>query len=306
MKIIITGGTGLIGTELTQTLSRECHQLTSLVREVKPASPGAVKFMRWDVERGEIEHASGLEAHDAVIHLAGESVAEGRWTEERKRRIRDSRVKGTRLLVETLARLNKPPKLFLSASAIGFYGADRRDETLTEESTPGGDFLATVCCEWEAEAMCARDFGARVVLLRTGIVLSPNGGALAKMLPVFKMGLGGKLGNGRQFMSWISLADQISAIRFALANDTLCSAINLTAPRPVTNAEFTQTLGRVLSRPAIFRVTPVALRLALGEMAATVLGSVRVFPAKLEAAGYIFEFPELQNALRHFDFAARR
>ena len=306
MKIIITGGTGLIGTELTQTLSRECHQLTSLVREVKPASRDAVKFMRWDVERGEIEHASGLEGHDAVIHLAGESVAEGRWTEERKRRIRDSRVKGTRLLVETLARLNKPPKIFLSASAIGFYGADRRDETLTEESTPGGDFLATVCHEWEAEAMRARDFGARVVLLRTGIVLSPHGGALAKMLPVFKMGLGGKLGNGRQFMSWISLADQISAIRFALANDTLCSAINLTAPQPVTNAEFTQTLGRVLSRPAVFRVPPVALRLALGEMAATVLGSVRVLPAKLEAAGYIFEFPELENALRQFDLAARK
>lgn len=298
MKIIITGGTGLIGTELTQTLQRDGHQLTSLVRNVKSSPTQGATVVRWDVERGEIENASQLEGHDAVIHLAGESVAEGRWTAERKRRIRDSRVKGTRLLVDALARLNARPRIFLSASATGFYGSDRSAETLTEASAPGGDFLAQVCREWEAEAMRADDFGARVVLLRTGIVLSSKGGALTKMLPIFKMGAGGRLGHGRQFMSWIALADEIGAIRFALENETVREAMNLTAPHPVTNAEFTETLGRVLSRPTLLPVPPFALRLAFGEMGATVLGSLRVLPTRLEAAGYRFELPELDAALR--------
>ncbi len=298
MKIIITGGTGLIGTELTQTLQRDGHQLTSLVRNVKSSPTQGATVVRWDVERGEIENASQLEGHDAVIHLAGESVAEGRWTAERKRRIRDSRVKGTRLLVDALARLNARPRIFLSASATGFYGSDRNAETLTEASAPGGDFLAQVCREWEAEAMRADDFGARVVLLRTGIVLSSKGGALTKMLPIFKMGAGGRLGHGRQFMSWIALADEIGAIRFALENETVREAMNLTAPHPVTNAEFTETLGRVLSRPTLLPVPPFALRLAFGEMGATVLGSLRVLPTRLEAAGYRFELPELDAALR--------
>lgn len=298
MKIIMTGGTGLIGAALAQALARDGHQFTSLVRDVKSSSTRATTLLHWDVERGEIENASQLEGHDAVIHLAGENVANGRWTEERKRRIRDSRVQGTRLLVDALARLDAPPKTFLSASATGFYGSDRRDETLTEESMPGADFLANVCREWEAEAMRAEDFGARVVLLRTGIVLTTKGGALAKMLPAFKMGIGGKLGDGQQSMSWIALADEIGAIRFALENQAVRGPLNLTAPHAVTNAEFTETLGRVLSRPAFLRVPPFALRLALGEMAATVLGSLRVAPAKLEAAGYRFQFPALENALR--------
>ncbi|MDB6147453.1 MAG: epimerase [Spartobacteria bacterium] len=301
MKIAITGGTGLIGSELTKSLIREGHQLTSLVREAKLSPDDPTIFVRWDIERGEIESPSKLEAHDAVIHLAGESVAEGRWTEEKKRRIHDSRVKGTRLLVETLVRLKQPPKILLSASAIGFYGADRSDEILTEESSPGADFLAGVSREWEAGALRAKDFGARVVLLRTGIVLSPDGGALRKMLPLFKMGIGGKLGSGRQFMSWIALKDEIAAIRFALVNETVGDAINLTAPHPVTNAEFTETIGRVLSRPTFLRVPPFALRLALGEMAATALGSLRVLPKRLEAAGYQFEFTELENALRQMN-----
>jgi uncharacterized protein (TIGR01777 family) len=301
MKIAITGGTGLIGGELSKNLIRVGHQLTSLVRDVKLSPDDPAMFVRWDIERGEIENASKLEGHDAVIHLAGESVAEGHWTEDKKRRIRDSRVKGTRLLVTTLARLQQPPKVFLSASAIGLYGTDRADEILTEESAPGADFLAGVCREWEAEALRAKDFGARVVLLRTGIVLSPEGGALAKMLPLFKMGIGGKLGNGRQFMSWIALKDEIAAIRFALENDTVGDAINLTAPHPVTNAEFTETIGRVLSRPTFLRIPPFALRLALGEMAATALGSLRVLPKRLEAAGYQFEFTELENALRQMN-----
>jgi uncharacterized protein len=297
MKIILTGGTGLIGGELSQRLVREGHRLTSLVREARSSSNVATTFVRWDVERGEIENASQLEGHDAVVHLAGESVADGRWTRDKKRRIRDSRVKGTRLLVETLARLRQPPGVFLSASAIGFYGTDRSDEILTEESSPGEDFLAGVCRQWEAEALRAKDFGARVVLLRTGIVLSEKGGALAKMLPIFKMGIGGKLGSGRQFMSWIALTDEVGVICFALENETVRDAVNLTAPHPVTNAEFTETMGRLLSRPTFLRVPRFGLHLALGEMGETALGSLRVLPNKLEAAGYEFEFAELEGAL---------
>ena len=304
MRIIITGGTGLIGAELSDGLVRDGHQLTSLVRAAKSSSMNATTFLRWDVERSEIEDASKLEGHNAVIHLAGENVAGGRWTAERKRRIRDSRVKGTRLLVDTLARLKAPPKTFLSASATGFYGSDRGAEKLTEESTPGDDFLADVCREWEAEALRAETFGARVVMLRTGIVLSPKGGALAKMLPVFKMALGGKLGDGRQVMSWIAMTDEIAAIRFALANGGVRGPINLTAPHPVTNVAFTQTLGRVLSRPTIFAVPRFALQLAFGELADTVLGSLRVLPRNLEAAGFRFEFPNLDNALRHLNLNA--
>lgn len=303
MRIIITGGTGLIGAKLSEALVRDGHQLMSLVRtaQTSSGSANAMTFLRWDIEGAVIEDSSKLEGHDAVVHLAGENVAGGRWTAERKRRIRDSRVRGTRLLVDTLARLNAPPTLFVSASATGFYGADRGDETLTEESAPGEDFLAGVCREWEAEALRANVFGARVVLLRTGIVLSPTGGALAKMLPVFKLGTGGKLGSGQQVMSWIALVDEIAAIRFALGNEGVRGPINLTAPHPVTNVEFTQTLGRVLSRPTVFAVPRIALRLAFGELAETVLGSLRVLPRNLEAAGFRFEFSNLESALRHLN-----
>jgi uncharacterized protein (TIGR01777 family) len=297
MEVILTGGTGLIGSELTRRLVREGHRVTSLVRTAKSSSNAATRFVRWDVERGQIENEPQLEAHDAVIHLAGESVADGRWTNKKKQRIRDSRVKGTRLLVEALARLHQPPRVLLSASAIGFYGVDRGDEILTEENPPGQDFLAGVCREWEGEALRAKDFGVRVALLRTGIVLSEKGGALAKMLPIFKSGIGGKLGSGRQFMSWISLTDEVGAICFALENETMRGAINLVAPHPVRNAEFTEIIKHVLGRPAFLRVPRFALHLALGEMAETALASLRVRPAKLEAAGYRFEFAELEAAL---------
>lgn len=297
MKIIITGGTGLIGAALVQSLRQEGHSLTSLVREVKSPADDGVTYIKWDTERGVIEKSSQLEAHDAVIHLAGESVA-ARWTEVRKRRIRDSRVQGTRLLIDTFVRLDQPPRVVLSASAIGYYGTDRGEEALTETSASGDGFLAQVCREWEVEAMRAEAFGARVVLLRTGVVLSPQGGALKKMLPLFRAGLGGKLGRGNQVMSWIALDDEIAAIQFALAHETLRGPVNLTAPHPVTNTEFTKTLGRVLSRPSFLRVPSFALHLAVGEMAATALGSLRVLPAKLEATRYRFKLPELEQTLR--------
>jgi uncharacterized protein len=298
MRLIISGATGLIGSELTRQLTREGHHVTILVRSGKPANSSATAFVHWDIERDKIEQPSQLENHDAVIHLAGESVAKGRWTSEKKRLIRDSRVKATRLLVETLARLNRPPTSFLSASAIGFYGNDRGDEILTEDSAPGNEFLAGVCREWEAEALRVQDFGARVVQLRTGIVLSGKGGALGNLLPIFRMGLGGKLGNGCQWMSWISMADEVAAIRFALESSSVHGPLNLTAPAPVTNAEFTKTLAGVLSRPGFVLVPAFALRLALGEMAGIALGSLRVLPDKLHAAGYQFKNPDLQSALR--------
>jgi uncharacterized protein (TIGR01777 family) len=302
MKIIITGSSGLIGSALAAQLIGEGFTLTCLLRGAKKEHPAfsSASVVRWDVERGAIENPAQLEAHDAVIHLAGENVADGRWTSEKKRRIRDSRVRGTRLLVETLARLQEPPRIFLSASAVGFYG-NRGSEILTEESAVGADFLARVCQDWEAEAERAqRLFGARVVLLRTGVVLSARGGALAKLLPVFKLGGGGKIGDGRQFMSWIALDDEIGAIRHALHDAAINGALNLTAPHPVTNREFTETLARVLERPALFTVPVFALRLVYGEMSEeTILTSQRALPQKLTQSGYEFLYPQLEPALRH-------
>jgi uncharacterized protein (TIGR01777 family) len=256
-----------------------------------------VREVEWHPERGEID-AAALEGHDAAVHLAGESIAGGRWTDERKRRIRDSRVRGTKLLAETLARLSRPPRVFVSASAIGYYG-DRGDEVLTEESAAGVGFLPEVCREWEEAAEAARAAGIRTVFLRFGLILSAEGGALAKMLPPFRLGVGGNVGGGRQFYSWVSLADVIDVIHFALADERLGGAVNVVAPQPVTNAEFTKTLGRVLSRPTFFPAPAFGLRLAFGEMAdALLLASARVEPARLRAAGYAFKHPQLEGALR--------
>ncbi len=293
MKVLVSGSSGLVGSALVPFLTTGGHEVVRLVR----SDPGEAE-VRWDPEAGSVDTA-GLEGLDAVVHLAGENIAAGRWTEEKKQRIRDSRVEGTRLLCETLAGLEQPPRALVCASAMGYYG-DRGDEVLTEESDPGSGFLPEVCREWEAAAGPAAEAGIRVVNLRFGIILSPEGGALAKMLFPFRMGAGGRLGSGDQYMSWISLDDAVGAIHHALATETLEGPVNGVGPQPVTNAEYTKTLGRVLVRPTIFPMPAFAARLAFGEMAdALLLSSARLEPARLQATGYAFQHPELEGALKH-------
>lgn len=299
MKIIVTGSTGLVGTALVRSLLAEGHQVTRMVRGGAQTfrAPGT-SAVSWDPEKGTV-NAAELEGHDAAVHLAGEPIV-GRWTEEKKRRIRDSRVKSTRLLAETLAGLKDRPKVLVSASAIGFYG-DRGGEVLHEESASGGDFLSEVCREWEKAALPASQAGIRVVHLRIGIVLSAEGGALAQMLTPFKFGLGGPVGGGRQYMSWVALDDVVGIIRHALTHEEVRGPVNTVAPQPVTNAEFVKALGRALNRPAVLPMPAFALRLALGRGMADslLLGGARVEPARLKATGYQFAYPELEGALRH-------
>lgn len=299
MKIIVTGSTGLIGSALVQSLTAEGHEVTRLVRgESSMDANNDVRVAQWDLAKGKVD-AAKLEGHTAVVHLAGESVAQGRWTPEKKARIRDSRVQGTGLLAETLKSLAQPPSTLVCASAIGYYG-NRGDEVLREESPAGTDFLAGVCREWEAAAAPAAVVGVRIVHLRIGIVLSPAGGALAKLLTAFKMGAGGKVGSGKQYMSWIALDDVIGAIYHALRTEDLAGPVNTVAPHPVMNGEFTGTLGRVLDRPTVFSVPAFAARLAFGEMAdALLLSSARVEPTRLLTTNYRFLYPELEAALRY-------
>jgi hypothetical protein len=254
--------------------------------------------IEWDPAAGTIDRAA-LAGIDAVVHLAGENIAAHRWTEKQKEKIRASRVDGTRLLAETLVAMNPRPRVWVCASAIGFYG-DRGDEQLDEASRPGEGFLPDVCEQWEGATRPAADAGIRVVNVRSGVVLSPAGGALKMMLPPFRLGVGGRLGSGRQYMSWIGLDDAIGAIQYALLTDSLHGPVNLVSPQPVTNYEFTKTLGRVLGRPTIFPVPAPLARLAFGEMAdALLLASARVHPAKLLTSGYKFRHGELESALRH-------
>jgi uncharacterized protein (TIGR01777 family) len=294
MKVLISGSHGLVGSTLIKSLESDGQEVVRLVRHPPTGAPE----IEWSPERYSIALAR-LEGFDAVIHLAGESIAEGRWNEEKKRRIRESRVKGTRLLSDSLANIKHPPKSFLCASAIGYYG-NRGDEILTESSPPGDDFLAEVCVEWEKASEEAVQKGIRTVNLRFGIILDSKGGALAKMLPPFRMGVGGKIGAGRQWMSWIALDDVVGAIKRALTNETLSGPVNFVAPNPVTNREFTKTLGKVLSRPTLFSIPAFGARLAFGEMAdALLLSSQRVEPERLKKAGYQFRYSELKGALRH-------
>ena len=293
MKILVSGATGLIGTAFGAAASREGHQLVKLVRR-ESAQNGSIY---WDPSRGLLD-GTRLEGFDAVVHLAGESIAAGRWTAAQKSRILDSRVQGTTLLAGTLAKLNRRPQVLLSASAIGYYG-NRGDEILSETSAAGSDFLAEVCKQWEASTEAAASAGLRVVHLRSGIVLSRDGGALAKMLLPFKMGVGGKVGSGRQYMSWISLEDEAKAILHCLQNAEIRGPVNAVSPSPVTNAEFTAALGRALSRPAVLPLPAFAARLMLGEMAdALLLSSQRVQPAKLTATGFRFRHTNLEETLR--------
>lgn len=301
MKIIVTGASGLIGSALLQSLVGRNHKVTRLVRdETKTAAlDDGTQTARWNLAAGTID-AVQLEGHDAVVHLAGESVAEGRWTPDKKARIRDSRVRGTRLLAGTLARLSERPRTFISASAVGYYGSQAGAQVMREDSPAGHDFLAEVSREWEAAAQPAAAAGMRVVHLRIGIVLSPEGGALKKLLTPFKLGVGGEVGSGEQYMSWIALDDVVGAINHALLIEDLSGAVNTVAPNPVTNREFTKTLGEVLGRPTVLSVPAFAARFAFGEMAdAILLGGARVAPTKLVATNYKFQFSTLEAALRH-------
>ena len=292
MNVLISGATGLLGTALRRELEAGGHGVTRLTRS--PRSPGDVG---WDPDAGRID--GDLAGTDAVVHLAGESIAEGRWTREKKRRILESRRKGTRLLAEGVAALPTPPSVMVSASAVGYYG-DRGAEVLTEESGPGSGFLAEVCWEWEAAAAPAREAGIRVVHPRTGIVLSKQGGALGATLPIFRLGAGGRIGSGRQYWPWISLDDVVGAFVHALTNEAVGGPVNVGSPNPLTNAEYTRVLGRVLNRPTVFAVPAPAARLALGGMAEELLlASQRMRPVRLEETGYRFRHPDLEEALRY-------
>jgi uncharacterized protein (TIGR01777 family) len=296
MNVLVSGSTGLVGTALIPALMAGGHEVIRLVR-AKSRTPSK-EIIGWNPEASYIDSA-GLEGLDAIIHLAGEPIASGRWNSAKKARIRDSRVQGTRLLCEALGHASRRPAVLLCASAIGFYG-DRGDEVLTEASAAGTGFLADVCREWEAATDLARQNGIRVVNLRFGVILSTAGGALAKMLTPFKMGVGGLIGTGRQYMSCISIDDCIGAIQHALASENLTGPTNIVQPGPVTNREFTKTLGNVLGRPTIFPMPAFAARLAFGEMAdQLLLASARVEPQKLAATGYQFRHPDLETALRH-------
>ena len=293
MKVLMSGSHGLVGEALIKSLTNDGHEIVRLVR--RAASAGELE---WHPNQGRID-TEQLEGFDAVVHLAGENIASGRWTDAKKRAIRESRVKGTSLLSESLARLSQPPSVFISASAIGYYG-DRGDELLTEQSAPGDGFLPSVCLEWENATRPAVEKGIRTALTRFGIILDRNEGALAKMLPPFQMGIGGKVGNGKQWMSWIALDDVVSGLKFLIADTSVRGPVNFVAPNPVTNAEFTKALGRELSRPTIFPVPAFGARLAFGEMAdALLLSSQKVGPAVLREQGFSFSWPTLAPALKH-------
>jgi uncharacterized protein (TIGR01777 family) len=306
MKILVTGSTGLVGTALVEALARQGHTVCRLIRPgTKGARDVAGGFdVAWNPATGELGGAAV--GADAVVHLSGASIAEKRWTRKRKELLLSSRVDVTRALVSALGKMSAKPAVLVSASAIGYYG-NRGDEILTEESAPGTDFPAEMSKAWEAEARKAEAFGTRVVLARLGIVLAKEGGALPAMMAPFRFGLGGRLGSGRQWISWITLEDTIGALLRCLAGTPIVGAVefapisgpvNVVSPQPVTNAEFAQELGRALHRPAILPVPAFALRLALGEMAdALLLASQRVVPKKLQDTGYRFQHPELNKAL---------
>jgi len=302
LRILISGSTGMIGSALAGALQKQGHEVAGLVRpttrvrRTSAETSGQQQAVSWDPEAGTLDQTA--EGADAVVHLAGASIAEGRWTAARKRALRDSRIAATNSLINSLKQLSRPPRIFIGGSAIGFYG-DRGDEELTESSPPGSDFLADLTRQWEAASLRASEFGARTVVLRTGIVLDKNGGALPRMLLPFRFGAGGRLGSGRQWMSWLALEELVAMIQFALTANSVTGPTNAVSPHPVRNAEFTKVLARVLRRPAIFPAPAFALRLALGEMAdALLLSSQKVLPSRFESLGYRFALPDLESALR--------
>lgn len=297
MKILVSGATGLVGKHLVPSLREKGHDVYCLVRK----APAKDDEILWDAKQGFVEsELRKLEGFDAVVHLAGAGIADERWTKERKRVIKESRTVGTRVLVDALGKVATKPKVFVSASAIGYYG-NRGDEVLTEESAPGNDFLSDVCVQWEQAGQRAKEIGIpRVVNVRIGIVQSTEGGALKEMLTPFKMGVGGRVGSGKQFVSWIDLDDLVRVFEFVIENENLHDAVNATAPNPVRNAEFAEKLGAILHRPSLVPAPEFALRLMFGELAdALLFTSIRVVPKKLLENGFKFQFEHIEDSLKH-------
>ncbi|MFB6992341.1 MULTISPECIES: TIGR01777 family oxidoreductase [unclassified Streptomyces] len=291
-RIAVTGASGLIGAALVRSLRADGHEVVRLVR--RPARAG--DEVEWDPGRGYVDVA-GLVGCDAVVHLAGAGVGDHRWTPAYKREIRDSRVLGTTAIAEAVASLDVPPKVLLSGSAIGYYG-DTGDRAVDESASAGEGFLPSVCVEWEAATAAAHEAGVRIAHARTGLVVGREGGAWGRLFPLFRAGLGGRLGNGRQYWSFIALHDEVAALRHILDTESLSGPVNLTGPDPVTNAEVTAAMGRVLHRPTLLTAPAPALRIALGDFAQDVLGSQRVLPGKLLDSGFVFAFPGIDAAIR--------
>jgi uncharacterized protein (TIGR01777 family) len=293
MRILISGASGLVGSALTRVSRGDGDEVLRLVR--RPAKTD--DEVSWDPTAGVAPDPAALAGIDAVVHLAGASIGDHRWTAAYKQQIRDSRVRSTTLLATTIAALDQPPRVLLSGSAVGYYG-DTGDVEVDENSPAGNDFMAGVAQQWEAATQPAAAAGIRVVTLRTGVVMSSRGGALGKVLPLFRLGLGARLGSGRQWFSWIARPDHVGAMRFLLKADDVSGAVNLTAPNPVTNAEYTKEIAAAVHRPAVLAVPSFALKIALGDVAETVLGGQRVLPTRLLDAGYTFAYPQLGGALR--------
>ncbi|MFD6496063.1 TIGR01777 family oxidoreductase [Streptomyces sp. NPDC060188] len=291
-RIAIAGASGLIGSELARSLRADGHEVVRLVRH----APRSTDEVRWDPQRQRID-AAGLLGCAAVVNLAGAGVASRPWTQAYKKQIRDSRVLGTATLAEAVASLDEPPRVFVNGSAIGFYG-DTGSRAVDDSAPPGEGFLSSVCVEWEEATAPAREAGVRTVLPRTGLVVSRAGGAWAKLFPLFKAGLGGRLGDGRQYWSFIALHDEVAAIRHLMDTESVSGPVNLTAPDPLTNREITEAMGRVLHRPALLATPAPLMRLALGEMSGEILGSQRVLPTRLLESGFTFAFPSIDGTLR--------
>lgn len=292
MKVLITGATGLIGHALQRSFAEKGYKMLLTTREAADDE----MHIQWSAEEG-FADTEKLEGIDAVVHLAGESISALRWTDEKKKAIRDSRVLGTRNVVDAVSKLQSKPKVLVATSAVGFYG-ERGDEEVNESSGAGDNFLADVCKAWESESRRAEDAGIRTVLLRTGIVLSKEGGVLATMLLPFKLGLGGVVGSGKQWISWISLEDHVAVINYAIENETLRGAVNSASPNPVTNEEFTKTLGDVLYRPTFIPLPEFAVSMLLGEMGdELLLTSTKAMPKRLEDTKFEFKYPDLKAAL---------
>ncbi|MGW2930318.1 TIGR01777 family oxidoreductase [Streptomyces sp. NPDC055722] len=291
-RIAVAGASGLIGSALTRSLAADGHEVVRLVRR----GAHGENEVCWDPE-GQYVDATGLLGCDAVVNLAGAGVGDHRWTDAYKKTLRDSRVLGTAALAEAVASLPEPPRVFVSGSAIGYYG-ETGDREVDEKAPPGDGFLSSMCVEWEEATAPAQEAGVRTVFARTGLVVAREGGAWGRLFPLFKAGLGGRMGDGDQYWSFISLHDEVAAIRHLIDREDLSGPFNLTAPQPLTNREITAAMGRVLHRPTLFTAPASALRVALGEMAGDVLGSVRVVPTRLLESGFSFAFPGIEDALR--------